>query len=113
MRIELDGAVLAESARAQLLFEHPILPVRVYLPREDVRVPLRPSPTRTACPYKGEAVYWSIEVDGRTIPDLAWSYETPREAAARIAGLVCFFNERVDVRLDGELPSRPRTPWSR
>jgi uncharacterized protein (DUF427 family) len=113
VRIELEGVLLAESARAQLLFEHPVLPVRYYLPPEDIRVPLQPSPTRTRCPYKGEATYWSVDVNGRTIHDLAWSYETPRdEAAARIAGLVCFFDERVDVSLDDEPSPRPHTPWS-
>jgi uncharacterized protein (DUF427 family) len=112
VRIELDGIVLADSERAQLLFEGSILPVRSYLPPEDVRVPLRASPTRTRCPYKGEAAYWSLDLNGRTIHNVAWSYETPREEAARIAGLVCFFDERVDVSLDGDRPPRPRTPWS-
>jgi hypothetical protein len=86
--------------------------LRCYLPPEDVRVALQPSPTRTRCPYKGEAAYWSVDLDGRTIEDLAWSYERPNDEAARIAGLVCFFNERVDVILDGERAPRPRTPWS-
>jgi uncharacterized protein (DUF427 family) len=112
VRIERDGILLAESARARLLFEHPILPVRAYLPPDDIRVPLQPSPTRTRCPYKGEATYWTLDVGGRTIPDLAWSYETPREEAAQIAGLVCFFNERVDISLDDNLAPRPRTAWS-
>jgi len=112
VRIELDGIVLAESTRAQLLYEHIILPVRCYLPPEDIRGPLQPSPTRTGCPYKREAAYWSLDLNGRTIHDIAWSYETPREEAARIAGLICFFNERVDVRLDGRPQPRPHTPWS-
>lgn len=60
---------------------------------EDVRGPLRPSPTRTRCPYKGEATYWSLDVGGRTLHDVAWSYEAPRDEAVRIAGLVCFFDE--------------------
>jgi uncharacterized protein (DUF427 family) len=113
VRIELDGVLLAESARAQLLFEHSMLPVRAYLPPADIRVALQPSPTRTRCPYKGEAGYWSLDLDGRTVQDIAWSYESPRDEAARIAGLVCFFNERVDMSLDGEHAPRPRTPWSR
>jgi uncharacterized protein (DUF427 family) len=112
VRIELDGVLLAESARARLLFEHPALPVRAYLPPEDIGVPLQPSPTRTRCPYKGEAAYWSLDSNGRTIHDLAWSYETPRDEAAPIRGLVSFFNERVDVILDGEPHTRPRTAWS-
>jgi uncharacterized protein (DUF427 family) len=112
VRIELDGVLLAESGRARLLFEHPVLPVRAYLPPEDLRVPLQTSPTRTRCPYKGEATYWTLDLNGGTVHDLAWSYETPREEAAPIAGLVCFFNERVDMSLDDELAPRPRTAWS-
>jgi uncharacterized protein (DUF427 family) len=112
VRVELDGVLLAESSRAKLLFEHPVLPVRAYLPPEDIRVPLQPSPTRTLCPYKGEAVYWSVDLSGRTIDDLAWSYETPNDEAAAIAGLVSFFNERLDVCLGEERPPRPRTGWS-
>ena len=83
VRVELDGVVLAESTRAQLLFEGTLLPVRAYLPPADVRVPLRPSPTRTRCAYKGEAAYWSVDVHGRTVADLAWSYETPRRGGRR------------------------------
>jgi uncharacterized protein (DUF427 family) len=89
-----------------------MLPVRAYLPPADVRVPLTPSPTRTRCAYKGEAAYWSVDVRGRTVADIAWSYETPRDEAAALAGLVAFFDERVDVSLDGVAVERPRTPWS-
>ena len=112
VRVGLDGVVLAESTRARLLFEGPILPVRAYLPPEDIRVPLRPSLTRTRCPQKGEAAYWSVDLDGYIIHDLAWSYEDPLREVAPLAGLVCFFNERVDVTLDGRSEARPRTPWS-
>lgn len=112
VKIELDGVLLAESARAQLLYESPLLPVRSYLPPADIRVPLRPSPTRTRCPYKGEAAYWSLDVNGRVVDDLAWSYESPLREAAQVDGLLCFFDERVDVTLDGRLQPRPRSPWS-
>jgi uncharacterized protein (DUF427 family) len=112
VRIELHGTLLAHSTRAYQLREHPILPVRCYLPPDDVRVPLRPSPTRTHCPRKGEAGYWSFDLDGRTVHDLAWSYQDPRPQAALLAGLVCFFNERVEMSLDGRLQPRPLTPWT-
>ena len=108
--VELDGAVLAESTRAQLLFETG-LPLRFYLPREDVAA-LQPSAKRTWCAYKGEASYWSPTVAGGLRPDLAWSYEDPLPDAAAITGLVAFFDERVDVTLDGERRERPRTHWS-
>jgi len=111
VRLERDGHVLAESSRPYLLFET-LLPVRFYLPREDVRVELSASPTRTYCAYKGEASYWSPDVGGTAVRDLAWSYQDPLHDALRIAGLVAFFDERVDVVLDGVRRERPTTPWS-
>jgi uncharacterized protein (DUF427 family) len=108
VRIEAGGQVLAESTRPCLLFEPP-LPVRSYLPPQDVRMDLlRPSATRSTCAYKGHATYWSA--DG--LPDVAWSYPEPLREAAEITGHVAFLNERVDVFLDGERLERPVTPWS-
>jgi uncharacterized protein (DUF427 family) len=112
VRLELDGEVLAESSRPVLLFES-MLPTRFYLPREDVRVELTPSPTTSTCAYKGQATYWSPVVGGRTVPDLAWSYEDPLREAEPVRSLVCFFDEQVDVVLDGVRRERPVTPWSR
>ena len=111
LRLELDGQVLAESSRPMLLFET-MLPVRYYLPREDIRAELVPSDTRTYCAYKGQASYWSASAGGRLIPDLAWTYREPLTDASRVGGLVAFFNERVDVVLDGQRSERPVTPWS-
>jgi uncharacterized protein (DUF427 family) len=112
VRLELDGRVLAESSRPGLLFET-MLPVRFYLPREDVVAKLVPSSTRTTCAYKGYASYWSLVVGGREVPDLAWTYEEPLREAAEVAGRVAFFDERVDVVLDGVQRERPITPWSK
>ena len=111
VRIEVDGELVAETRRPMLLFETG-LPMRSYLPREDVRVPLVPSPRRTRCAYKGEASYWSPQVGGRTHDSLAWSYESPLRDAAEVEGLIAFFDERVDVEVDGERRPRPVTPWS-
>lgn len=111
VRLSLDGVRLAESHRPALAFET-MLPARHYLPREDVVVPLQPSGTRTECAYKGEARYWSAEVGGRVVPDLVWSYPDPLPDAAQLRGLVCFFEERVDVEVDGVPRPRPVTPWS-
>jgi uncharacterized protein (DUF427 family) len=111
VRLELDGQVLAQSVRAHLLFES-LLPVRFYLPREDLTVDLRPSTKRTWCAYKGEASYWSPDLAGTEVPDLAWSYEAPLQDAVGVKGLVAFFDERVDVVLDGQRRDRPVTPWS-
>ena len=111
VRIGLDGHVLAESARATLLFET-MLPIRFYLPPEDVSADLQPSSTRTWCAYKGEASYWSVALPSRTVPDIAWGYRSPLHDAVGVAGLVAFFDERLDVVLDGQPRERPVTPWS-
>jgi uncharacterized protein (DUF427 family) len=111
--VQHEGTVLAESTRPRLLFETN-LPVRSYLPREDVRLDLLlPSDTWTSCAYKGTtSSYWAVErPDGRVV-DVAWSYEHPLPDMDGIAGLVAFFDERVDVVLDGVRRERPSTPWS-
>jgi uncharacterized protein (DUF427 family) len=109
VRVELDGTTLAESSRPLLLFEPP-LPVRYYLPRDDVRTDLLgPSDTRTVCAYKGQASYLSLTGAG----DLAWTYPQPLREASEVTDHVAFFNERVDIVVDGERLERPITPWSR
>ena len=108
VRIEHDGEVLAETSDPYLLFEPP-LPVRYYLPPEDVRADLlAPSDTRTFCAYKGEAWYLSRDEDA----DIAWFYPAPLREAGEVTDRVCFFNERVDIVVDGTPLERPRTPWS-
>jgi uncharacterized protein (DUF427 family) len=102
VRIELDGEVIAETTRARMLYETS-LPTRFYLPREDVRAELRPTESATYCPYKGRASWWSVAGH----EDLGWTYEQPLPDAVAIAGLVAFWDERVDVYLDGELRRRP------
>ena len=111
VRVELDGHVLAESSRPALLFET-MLPTRYYLPRDDIRAELTPSATRTYCAYKGQASYWSAAAGDRLAPDLAWTYQQPLHDAEQVRGLIAFFNERLDVIVDGERPERPITPWS-
>lgn len=112
VRVEVAGEVVAESRRPHALFEIP-LPTRWYLPAEDVRMDLlEPSDTVTQCPYKGTARYWSVRAGGQLHRDLAWSYPDPIPENPRIAGLICFFNEKVDLTVDGVLEARPNTPWS-
>jgi uncharacterized protein (DUF427 family) len=106
VRIEVDGETVAETTRARLLFETSVY-TRFYIPREDVRPELQPSERTSHCPYKGQASYWSVEAGGRLRQDLGWSYENPRPEVSAIQGFVAFWDERVDVYLDGELRSRP------
>lgn len=113
VRIEVDGVTVAESANASFLFETG-LPTRYYLPKTDVRMDLlTPTEKRTACPYKGNARYWSITVDGETHENLVWAYDSPLPESQGIAGLISFFNERVDVYVDGVLQDRPKTKFAR
>jgi uncharacterized protein (DUF427 family) len=102
-----DGATLADSHRPHALFETG-LPTRWYLPAEDVRLDLlEPSELRTRCPYKGAARFYR-----HGDRDLAWVYDEPIPECPKVAGLVCFFNEHVDLTIDGEALPRPFTPWS-
>jgi uncharacterized protein (DUF427 family) len=108
VRIELDGAVLAESGSPVMVFETG-LPTRYYLNRTEVNLDhLVPTGTVTSCPYKGQTSgYWSIQVGETTYPDLAWAYDFPTRQLLPIAGLIAFYNEKVDVILDGQLVARP------
>jgi uncharacterized protein (DUF427 family) len=104
--------ILASSRHPRILFETS-LPPRYYLPLADVRLDLLvPSDTTTRCPYKGTATYWSLRVEGQLLKDLFWTYRAPFAESQKIAGLVAFYNEKVDLYLDGELQQRPRTPFS-
>ncbi len=108
VRVQRDGELLAASTRPYLLLEAP-LPVRYYLPLADISEGvLRPSATRSMCAYKGQATYWSLENEA----DIAWSYPQPLREAAEITDRIAFFNERVDLVVDGTRLDRPVTPWS-
>jgi len=110
--VALDGETLAESSRALALFEAG-LPARWYLDADDVRAELIPNhDVRTGCAYKGWATYQDVPVGDRVEPFLAWHYQEPLDGMERIKGRICFFNERVDLSLDGQLQERPPTQWS-
>jgi len=112
VRLGIDGVVLAESHRPTLLLETP-LPVRYYLPRDDVVFEhLEPSELRTVCAYKGVARYWDARLEDRVVRGIAWSYEEPLHDAVPVRDLVAFFTERLDLVLDGVAVERPVTPWS-
>ena len=108
VRVLVDGEVVAESHRPWLLFET-YLPVRYYFAKPDVRMDLLDATdSHTRCPYKGEASYWSVRAGGTVHEDVAWSYPHPLPESTRVAGLVAFYNERVDIEVDGVLQERPR-----
>lgn len=115
VQVRSGGLVLAESRRPVLLFETG-MPTRFYLDREDVRLDLlEHSDRRSHCPYKGiTSDYWDLPAGGHgdRLDGVAWSYATPSPAVAAIAGRVAFYDELVDVRLDGLDRQRPVTPFS-
>jgi uncharacterized protein (DUF427 family) len=113
LRVESKGVVLAETSSPVLCFETG-LPTRYYIDRTDVDFThLVPSDTETACPYKGTTSgYWSANVELRIHPDIAWTYDFPTRELLPIAGLIAFYNEKIDLFLDGELLERPRTHLS-
>lgn len=112
IRVEIDGVAVAESRQPRLLFETG-LPTRYYLPKTDVRLDLlEPSDTITRCPYKGEAEYWSVRVGDELHPDVAWFYRMPLPESQKVAGLVAFYDEKVDVFLDGVKQERPKTKFA-
>ena len=111
--VEVDGVAVADTNHPTFLFETG-LPQRTYIPKLDVRMDLLTStPSITACPYKGWASYWSVQIDGTQHADLAWSYRTALPESAAIAGLVAFYDELVDVTVDGQRQVRPRTKFAR
>jgi uncharacterized protein (DUF427 family) len=113
VRILLGETTVAETRRPVLLFET-TLPTRYYLPPEDVRMDLlEPSDRLTECAYKGQAMHWHARIGDRHYRNIAWTYQQPTTLAAPIAGMVCFYNERVDALYDNdELMTKPQTQWS-
>ncbi len=113
IRVVLAGVTIADSRHPRLLLETG-LPIRYYLPEQDVRRELlEPTETATHCPYKGRASYWSATIGDRVFKDIVWSYPDPLPACSPISSLLCFFNERVDaIYVDDERQAVPSTPWS-
>jgi uncharacterized protein (DUF427 family) len=102
VEVKLGGHLLAATDRAMKLNETG-LPARYYLPREDVRMDLlRPTTFHTRCPFKGEASYWSVDIDGETHDGLVWSYETPIPDAAEVKAMLSFYPDRAEVTVDGQ-----------
>lgn len=94
------GQTIASTPRAKLLYETS-LPLRVYVPAAAIEAGvLAPSAKRTLCPYKGEASYWHVTVDGRCLEDAAWSYETALPESIGVRHHVCFLADDIVTRLE-------------
>jgi uncharacterized protein (DUF427 family) len=113
VEVELDGVTLADTHSPVLLFETG-LPTRYYIDKTDTAFEhLEPSDSQTLCPYKGvTSEYWSVRVGDELHPDLAWTYHYPLPAVAPIAGTVAFYNEKLDITVDGVRLERPQSPFS-
>ena len=112
IQVDVGGTTVAESTSPRLLFETG-LPVRHYLPKPHVRMDLLlPTDTVSHCPYKGQAEWWSVQAKDGLHEDLAWSYRAPLPESQKIASFVCFYDEKVDIYIDGELQERPVTKFT-
>ncbi|KAK1243374.1 hypothetical protein MKX07_004002 [Trichoderma sp. CBMAI-0711] len=103
IEVRIAGKTVAKSPHAQHLHETG-LRVRYYLPLASVVDPalLRPSKTTTYCPYKGTAEYYDVVLDdGREYKDVVWYYRATLHESAAVAGLISFYNEKVEIYLDG------------
>lgn len=109
IRVMVGERVVADSADTLLVQESGHDPV-IYFPRNDVAMDLLvPSSTHSHCPFKGEARYWSIAVEGRTVQDAAWSYEQPYDEALRLRKYIAFYADKVD-RIEDDPAINPTAP---
>ncbi len=112
IKVVIDGDVIAETRQPYLLFETSI-PTRYYIPVEDVNFDyLMPTDLHTICPYKGKASYWNVTVNGNVHENVVWGYLNPLPEIPKIKDTVAFYNEKVDIYVDGELEAKPRTVFA-
>lgn len=112
VRVEIDGVTVADTTNASFLFESH-LPTRYYIPKTDVRMELlTPTDLASQCPYKGEARYWNVTVDGTVHENVVWGYDSPLPESQKILALVSFYNEKLDIYIDEVLEERPTTKFS-
>lgn len=112
IEVVVDGVKVADSTAGRFLYETG-LPTRYYLPKTDVRMDLlEATDLQTECPYKGVASYYDLIINGKRHDNVVWWYPFPAAESSRIAGYVAFYNEKLDIYVDGELEERPRTVFS-
>ncbi|MDH3451383.1 MAG: DUF427 domain-containing protein, partial [Gammaproteobacteria bacterium] len=111
VRAETAGVVVADSSAVMVMTETRLPPV-YYFPRQDVRMDfMTATQHRTICPFKGNASYWSLVVDGERIENLLWSYEDPLPEAEQIKDYVAFYPDLLDkLSIDGEVTEVSRAP---
>ena len=113
IKVSVDGQMIAHTHTAMHLYETG-LPCRFYIPLTSVDASvLRPSDMTTKCPYKGKAEYYNVEVKGQVHENLFWYYTNPTLESSKVEGLLCPYNERCDIELDGQKLERPDTHFGR
>lgn len=114
IKVSVDGQQIAHTDTAMHLYETG-LPCRFYIPFISITDPsiLKPSSMKTKCPYKGEAEYYDVEINGKRHENLFWYYNHPTLESNKVEGLLCPYNERVDLELDGVKLERPDTHFGR
>jgi uncharacterized protein (DUF427 family) len=115
VRAVFGGATVLDTANGMLLHESNLLP-QLYLPRSDVRDDLlTPTDQRTHCPFKGDASYWSVTVNGRTADNALWSYLDPLPDASWLRDHVALYWGAMDAWFDEdeEVVGHLRDPYHR
>jgi uncharacterized protein (DUF427 family) len=107
-RARFNGHVIADSGEALILREAHLPPV-VYFPRNDVSLDcMGRTARRTHCPYKGDAAYYTLTLDGEIAENVAWSYEAPFETMSAIRDRIAFYLDRVEVYAVDDAAVNPR-----
>ncbi|KAI8577924.1 hypothetical protein K450DRAFT_200821 [Umbelopsis ramanniana AG] len=108
VKVEIDGVVVAETTSALFVYENGH-PTRYYINAVDVKAlpQFTPSDYKSACPYKGVASYFTATINGQEYPNIAWTYLDPVPGIERIQGRWSFWNEKLDITVDGEKLPRP------
>jgi uncharacterized protein (DUF427 family) len=97
VRVSAGGVVIADTTHA-LTLKEASYPAVQYVPRKDANMGVLARTDRvTHCPYKGDANYFSIKADGKTIENSIWTYETPFPAMTEIAGHLAFYPDKVKI----------------
>jgi uncharacterized protein (DUF427 family) len=97
VRVTAGDTVIAETTHA-LILKEASYPAVQYVPRQDANMALLQRTDRvTHCPYKGDASYYSIKANGKTLENAIWTYETPFPAMAEISGHLAFYPDTVKI----------------
>ena len=97
VRVSAGGVVIPDSTSA-LTLKEASYPAVNYVPRKDANMAVLARSERvTHCPYKGDANYFSIAANGKTIENAIWTYETPFPAMTEISGHLAFYPDKVTI----------------